>query len=170
MTTRLIDTTDCLTTTLRTDSNKIIRSAYSEKERHSLSFPAQGRTKQSFKDECDVNRIMARYLSTGELPNLNNVEPQYLDCTAFDYQQHQNFIAGAMSLFHELPSAIRSRFQNSPAEFLDFCSQEKNRPELAEMGLLRPNTEPLIPAPTLTPSTAPIASGDGAASPAAKTA
>lgn len=153
MTTKQTQPTDLLSTTLYTDSNKIIRSAYSPKARFSISFASEGKTKQSFRDECDINRIMARYLSTGELPNLNQVEPQYLDCTAFDYQEHQNFIAGAMSLFHELPSAIRNRFKNSPAEFLDFCSQDKNRPELTEMGLLRPITEPVIPAPTLTPST-----------------
>lgn len=140
-------------TTITNDSNKTIRSAYSPRVKLSITFPPEGMTKQSFKDECDVNRIMARYLATGELPNINALPPQYLDVTALDFQEHQNFIAGANSLFQELPSAIRSRFGNSPAEFLDFCSHEKNRPELAEMGLLRPITEPVIPAPHLTPST-----------------
>lgn len=121
------------------------RTAYSPQYRMAMSFPTQGRTKQSFKDECDVNRIMARYMATGELPVINEIAPQYLDVTGLDYQEHQNFIAGANSLFHELPSAIRARFKNSPAEFLDFCSQEKNRPEMAEMGLLRPDLPAPIP-------------------------
>lgn len=124
-----------------------LRNTYTIKPRIQIEFTTQGRTKQSFKDECDVNRIMARYLATGQLPDMNNVDPQYLDATGYDYQEHQNFIAGANSLFHELPSSIRSRFGNSPAEFLDFCSQEKNRPEMAEMGLLRPQTHAPIPTP-----------------------
>lgn len=128
------------------------RDAYSIKSRASLTFPAQGKTVQSFKDECDVNQIMARYQSTGELPNLNSLPPQFLDVTGADFQAHQNAIAQAQTLFNELPSAIRTRFQNSPAAFLDFCSNENNRQELAEMGLLRPIEAPSIPAPHLTPS------------------
>lgn len=151
---QLVDTTDTIPTTLRTDSNRYIRSAYGPRLRLEMHFPPEGKTKQSFKDECDVNRIMARYLATGELPNLNALPPQYLDVTEMDFQEHQNFIAEANSMFNQLPSAIRARFENNPGAFLDFCSQEKNRPELAEMGLLRPIEEPLIPAPHLTPSTA----------------
>lgn len=160
--TNLIDTTDTTPTNIRTSSNKLIRSAYSPPERHQLHFTGPGRTKQSFRDECDINTIMARYQATGELPNLNQLAPQYLDATGYDYQEHQNFIAGANSMFHELPSGIRARFSNNPAEFLDFCSQEKNRPELAEMGLLRPIEEPVIPTPHLTPQTAPEASNEAA--------
>lgn len=161
-----MQTTTPTPTTFTTDSNKTIRSAYSPRVKISLTFPGQGKTKQSFKDECDVNRIMARYLATGELPNINQLAPQYLDVTAIDFQEHQNFIAGANSLFQELPSAIRSRFGNSPAEFLDFCSHEKNRPELAEMGLLRPITEPVIPNP-IQPSSTPQNGSNGSAAPAA---
>lgn len=139
--------------TLSDPIHSFIHHNYSIRQRHCLIFSGPGRTKQSFKDECDINRIMARYQSTGELPNLNNVEPQYLDCSEFDFQNHQNFIAGAFSMFNELPSGIRSRFENDPGKFLDFCSQEKNRPELAEMGLLRPNADPVISSATLNLST-----------------
>jgi len=114
------------------------RGGYTEKTPVQIFFPENGRTKQSFKDECDVNRIMARYQATGQLPDLNEVAPQYLDVTGLEFQAHQQFIAGAKTLFHELPSKVRARFANDPGEFLDFCSQEKNRPEMAEMGLLKP--------------------------------
>jgi len=124
------------------------KSNYSQKTRVQLTFPENSRwTKQSFKDECDINRIMARYQDTGQLPNVNEMPAQYLDATAFDYQMHMQFIAGAQSMFEELPSALRNRFQNDPGEFLDFCSNEKNRPELAEMGLLRPEIAQPIPTP-----------------------
>lgn len=135
-----------------------IHHKYSTKPRVQIHFTQPSLTKQSFKDECDINRIMARYQSTGLLPNVNEMPPQYLDVTEYDFQAHQNFIAGANSLFHELPSAIRARFQNNPGEFLDFCSHEKNRPELAEMGLLRPITEAVIPNPIPQPSTSQNAS------------
>jgi len=92
----------------RTPQSTPFRDAYSVKSRLAITFPSTGRTVQSFKEECDINTIMSRYHSTGELPNLNAVDPQYLDCTSMDFQVHQNIIAGAQSLFNDLPSAIRS--------------------------------------------------------------
>jgi len=143
--------------TIFTQSENQILNKYSLKPRTQIHFKGTGRTKQSFKDECDINRIMARYQATGQLPNVNEIPQQYLDCTAYDFQEHQNFIAGAFSTFHEMPSAIRARFNNNPAEFFDFCSHEKNRPELAELGLLRPIEEPVIPMPQPSIPTAPEA-------------
>lgn len=134
--------------------NTPFRDGYSHPVRFQQHFHGESRTKQSFKDECDVNRIVARFQATGQLPNINQLPPQYLDVTELDFQAHQTFIAEAQSMFSELPSALRSKFENSPAKFLDFCSNEKNRPELAELGLLRPIAEPVIPMPTPNLSTA----------------
>lgn len=157
---------------LATD-NKMVRSAYSPRVKVSITFPAQSPvTKQEFRDECDVNRIMARHLATGQMPVMNQRAPQYLDVSGIDFQQSMEFVAGAKTLFNELPSAIRNRFKNDPAEFLDFCSQEKNRPEMAEMGLLKPQAEwvvnpdkivppapaPAVPVPNPSPAPAPAAS------------
>jgi len=120
-----------------------IKSEFSPKLKVAITFPSTSRwTKQSFKDECDINTIMRRYQSSGEIPNINQQAPQYLDATGFDYQEAMQFVAGAQSLFMDLPSEIRNRFNNDPAAFLDFTSQEKNRPEMAEMGLLNP---PMLP-------------------------
>lgn len=136
----------------------LIKSTYSLKLKTPLTFPSDSPvTKQSYKDECDINTIMARYQSTGEMPILNQRAPQYLDVSQIDFQEAQQFIAGAQTLFNELPSALRNRFDNDPGLFLDFCSNENNRPEMAELGLLRPETERLIPIPTSTPQTSPAA-------------
>lgn len=120
-----------------------VLNAYSPKpNRYGLTFPSDSEfTKQEFKDECDINVLMSHYKRTGEIPNLNERAPQYLDVSGADFQQAMDFVAGAKSMFHEMPAHIRSRFENNPALFLDFCSQEKNRPEMAEMGLLKPVSE-----------------------------
>ncbi|AXH73279.1 MAG: internal scaffolding protein [Microviridae sp.] len=128
--------------------NSIIKTLYSPKQRYSLTFPEDSpHTKQEFKDECDINILMSLYQKTGQLPNINERAPQYLDVTGIDYQSAMEFVAGANTLFHELPSAIRTRFENDPAQFLDFCSHEKNRPEMQEMGLLKPIQDQVIPYP-----------------------
>lgn len=133
-----------------------IRSAYSEKIVVALEFPPDSPyTDQSFKEECDINTIMARYQSTGELPVLNEMQGQYLDVTGMDFQEHMDFIIQAQEMFDDLPSSIRDRFGNDPAAFLDFTSQESNRLELAKMGLLSEEATKAVldqkPAPTPPP-------------------
>lgn len=139
-----------------------IRTAYSS-SRLALSFPDKSPyTRQEFKDECDINVIMRRYQSTGELPVLNTATPQFLDVSAsLQFQESMNFVAEAQSTFNELPSRIRDRFYNDPAQFLDFCSNPANRVELAQMGLLSPEAtrealSPLTPKePTAPPKETP---------------
>jgi len=111
-------------------------------------------TKQSFRNECNINTLMAKYYNTGEMPVLNLQAPQYLDTTGVDYQEAMQFVAGANSLFQELPSSIRNRFQNDPAQFLDFTSRKENIPEMEQMGLLRPDYK-APEAPTTTPPQTP---------------
>lgn len=112
--------------------------AYGPRHRMAINFQGPGKTKQSFKDECDINVIMKRYAATGILPDyFNPMQPQYLDVTGYDFDKAMHLVAEASSMFHELPSHVRDRFKNDPGAFLDFCSNPENRQELAEMGLLK---------------------------------
>lgn len=113
-------------------------SAYSRKLVVDLVFDEDSpHTRQEFADECDINNIMAQYQTNGgQLFHINEALPQYLDVSGEDFRDHMDFVAEAKTMFQELPSKIRARFENDPAQFLDFCSQDKNGPELASMGLL----------------------------------
>lgn len=121
-------------------------SAYSNKLVIDMIFEENSPyTDQSFKDECDINTIMARYQSTGELPVLNGTEAQWLDVTEMDFQTHMDFMIQAQEMFDALPSDVRDRFGNDPGAFLGFCSDAENHKELAKMGLLTPEaTERLL--------------------------
>lgn len=127
---------------------------YGPKARVALDFPASegphGRTKQSFADECDVNNIMARFQKTGLLDFVNRHEGQYGDVTALDFTRAMDQVAGARTMFSELPAKLRDRFQNDPAQFLMFVQNSDNRAEARELGLLKPepsNLPPVVPAP-----------------------
>lgn len=121
------------------DSNIIFRTQYGPKLKVIKQTGADSRTKQSFKQECDINTIMARYRSTGVLPDMAlAAQGRFLDVTGFDYQDAMNTVATAQSLFQELPAEIRHRFKNDPGEFLAFTSDASNREEMARMGLLNP--------------------------------
>lgn len=147
--------------TLTSKSNSLFRSAYSVPISHPYSSTLPSRTRQEFKDEADINVIMRRYQSTGELPQLNLSAPQYLDVSGIDFQEQMNFVAGAKTMFMELPSSIRSRFNHDPASFVAFCGDESNRSELARMGLLSPEATRAIlspPAPATPSAPVPITS------------
>jgi len=128
--------------------------AYGPKNRTHLVIPTHelSRTKQAHLDECDINKIMSRYNKTGILDFVTKHAPCYGDATAGDYQSSMQIVATAQSMFHELPSAIRDRFQNSPAQFLDFLDDPANLSEMHSLGLLRPDYQPPptdAPAPNL---------------------
>lgn len=104
-----------------------------------------GRTQQHQKDECDINLIIKRHSPEQLAMIASQNEGQYGDATGVDYHAAQNIIANANTMFNDLPSDIRNQFDNDPASFLDFTSNEDNFAEMREMGIMEP--EPFVPEP-----------------------
>lgn len=104
-----------------------------------------GRTKQSFKDETDVNNIIKQHTRMGTLSHLEQWGGQYGDFSDFNFQDAQNQIANANSMFEQLPSGIRNQFQNSPERFFDYVNDEENKNNLRELlpELAEPGNKPL---------------------------
>ena len=122
------------------------RTAYSPHVRVSFETIGLSRTKQSFKNECDVNNILKNYNKTGVMPE--NFNPgEYRDLDGTDYQEYMRTVASANSMFEELPSALRKRFKNDPAQLLSFVHDDKNVDEAHKLGLLRDDYEIAISPP-----------------------
>ncbi|WNK14618.1 MAG: internal scaffolding protein [Microvirus sp.] len=143
-----------------TTQTKPHRTAYElNRVRLQITFPPEGRTKQAFRDECDINKIMARYQQTGILPETQQKVAIYLDAENFDFQRAQDQIALAKNMFEAVPANIREQFDNDPAKFVQFCENPENHSKLVEMGLATPrapssgggSTPPLANAPTAQP-------------------
>jgi len=95
------------------------RSAASARRRVQLICdPSRDRTQQSFKDDCDINLIMARYLKTGQLPSSTR-QPVYLDTTAYDFLAAQNLVARARGEFSLLSAEERDSYGNQVELWLD---------------------------------------------------
>lgn len=95
------------------------------------------KTKQSFKNECDINTILSRFYKTGALTHVSSVPPQYGDfLNSDDYHSAMNRILAINDTFESLPSKIRSRFENDPAKLLDFLGDDSNRVEAIKLGLI----------------------------------
>ncbi len=114
-----------------------VRTAYGPKLPIRLHFSEPSRTKQSFKDETDINTIMARFQKTGMLEFVNKHEPQYGDVTALDFQNSMLSVVKAREMFADLPSKVRDRFENDPAKLLEFLDNPENRDEAILLGLAK---------------------------------
>lgn len=91
---------------------------------------------QSEKDNCDINRIMAKYMKTGTFPSNVGVGVYGDFSEAGDYQAAQDILLKAQEQFSGLPSKVRDRFKNDPRLFLDFVHNADNFDEAVSLGLL----------------------------------
>lgn len=99
----------------------------------------KGGARQEFKDECDVNVIMAKYEGAWPPPPLPGEEPPYMDLSYVPgtlLEAHE-FIAAAEHAFIErVPAKQRlEMFGNSPFNFVEYASNPDNLPKLREWGL-----------------------------------
>lgn len=103
------------------------------------------RTKQSFKEEVDINTIVKRFGLTGQLPENVRVpvSADYVDAVS-DYQTAMNIVRSAQEEFMRLPSAVRERFGNDPQKLQMFVEDEKNLDEARKLGIAKPAP---VPAP-----------------------
>lgn len=104
--------------------------------------PETSLTHTDMKKQCDINHIVEQYVMTGTLPSVRGAVftkryPMFGDFTVGnDYQTIQNTLKASEMAFLELPSRVRERFHNNPAELVTFLQDEGNRKEAEELGLI----------------------------------
>ena len=88
-------------------------------------------THQSERETADIKNIIKK----GIIPP----DPNQMTFGDFsngrDFQSTQDAIAQVKSEFDELPSDVRYRFRNDPANMLDFLADPNNHEDAVEMGL-----------------------------------
>lgn len=134
-----------------------------------------GRTKQSFKDQCDINKILKRAQVKGGLAHVQKYpEAVYGEFDPeLDLFVARERIAKAEAIFGDLPAEVRREFNNDAVAFVQYGNKvgiEKlieQIPAIAEPGRYFPNpvkaggqgagaaTAPSEPAPAPTPDPAP---------------
>lgn len=97
------------------------------------------RTKQSFAKEADINFLMGRFLRTGEFPTPEETGRvgtfgDFSD--GVDFQMALERVQDAERQFKGLEARVRDRFNNDPAQMLDFLSRDGNREEAVRLGLV----------------------------------
>lgn len=104
-----------------------------------------GRTKQAFKDQTDINKMLKRSATVGALSHLERYGGEYGDFAEFDFFEAQVQLARCREIFDHLPSEVRKEFAGDPQQFFNFCNDPENvtrlatlLPELAEPGRIFP--------------------------------
>lgn len=114
----------------------MIRNALSPPVKSPVYFSEPSLTKQSFRDDCNINVIMARFTKTGVVNHINPLSPLHEDFSgAVSYQEALHQVMAGDAAFMSLPSKLRSRFHNNPAEYLDFVADPSNTDEMVSLGL-----------------------------------
>lgn len=96
-------------------------------------------THQEFKDDCDVNLILARFLKTGQMPPWQSQTGVYADLTQLpSYEEAMNTVVHGNRAFEQLPAHIKQRFGQSPQMLMDFLADPANDEEAVKLGLMNP--------------------------------
>lgn len=106
-------------------------------------------TQQHFRDECDINVILKRYEQTGMLDPavIEQRQAVFADFTdGADFQSIQDRMLVVRNVFEQLPAHVRNRFNNNPANLIDFLSDSNNVEEAIALGLAK-RLEPETPRP-----------------------
>lgn len=131
----------------RKENDMEFRTAYERCEHKGIEFSEPTMAQQSFKDECDVNNIIARYTQTGVIPDYltQAAEGVYGDFSEVgDYTDMQNQIIKAKESFAALPSDVRRRFNEDPAQLIAFVRNKDNYDEAVKLGLVNKSVDTVI--------------------------
>lgn len=118
--------------------------------------PMPSMTRQSEMDACDIHNVLKQFSQQGfeNLVRENAAKGQYADLPdEVDYQTSLNTVLAAQASFATLPSQVRERFHNNPAEFLEFLTDPANQDEAIRLGLATDTRPP--PDPVSEPDTRP---------------
>lgn len=119
---------------------------------HAIKFDEPSLTKQSFKESCDINNIMSRYIKTGIVDHVAKHAPRFGEMTGLTFTEMEMAVASAKNMFEDLPAKARKFFDHDPAKFLDYVDNldaDSDLTELYDLGLMNKTQSVVEAAETL---------------------
>jgi len=118
--------------------------------RQELDFTGENavsKTQQNFRQEVDINVIIARAIKTGAPPPFKP-GGSYGDFSILkDYATALNMVNDAREAFQDLPSKVRNRFENDPGQLIAFLGDPANYEEGVELGFYEGPREAKVTVP-----------------------
>ncbi len=108
--------------------------------------------REAFKDEADINNIVARYQKTGQMP-LNADEARFGDVSDFrDYKAALDFVREARDNLRDMPEEARGQYQADPDGFIEALEEATTRDDLVALGIVVDPEEKPPAKPALKPA------------------
>ena len=93
-----------------------------------------GMTKQSFKDQTDINKILKKAQRQGSISHLVKHGAQYGDFSDMPtLLEAENRLRRGREIFDELPSEVRKEFDNNAGKFFTYVNDPANSDRLREL-------------------------------------
>ncbi len=96
-------------------------------------YKLHGRTKQSQRHECDINKLLERYQRDASLGHLEKYGGQYGNYADYDFENHVTKIAEMNTIFEQLPAEVKKDFGQKPDKFFEFVTDPANAERLPEL-------------------------------------
>ena len=105
---------------------------------------------QYFRDESDINNIVAYWSRTGDYNAFNQNRPsRYVDCSIVqDFESALNTLIKAEDILKTMSPADRLRFQDDPVAFIEHFSDPAHSSELEKLVNSKENIETSLPSET----------------------
>lgn len=103
------------------------------------------KTDQQYKEDCDTNTIINKFRKTGQITHLAQRQGSFADVSQIpDLLPSLEKLQEAADHFQTLPSKIRTKFNNSIENLVQFLHNPDNTTEAINMGLI-PKPEGWLP-------------------------
>ncbi len=111
------------------------RTSRSEPMLQPFHFQKDSMVQEQFAYDCDINNIVSGM--TSPLPIRQPVSDEVKKFSPDMYEQALLTKAKAENAFMELPSEVRTFFENNPKNMLEFISKPENQAKCIELGLMQ---------------------------------
>lgn len=117
-----------------------------ERPRFTTSTEGDSLTRQSARKETEIGYILKKYTEQGVLAQVNPNPEHYMDVSNVgSFQESLNYVIQAQADFLQYPAQLRKKFNNDPAEMIDFLANPENKDEAIKLGLLNAPEAPPEP-------------------------
>lgn len=122
-----------------------IASPYGGYESKGISFDpkdplSKSMTQQHFAEDVEINAIVERFNRTGILGDPAAIDARRAVFGDFSNREEYHLVLNKLNLavdaFMALPADVRSKFDNDPANVIEFLSKPENYEEAVKLGLL----------------------------------
>lgn len=95
------------------------------------------KTDQQWKEDCDTNIILERFMKTGQLTHVARTPGIFADVSGVkDLLPSMIMLQDARREFDKYPAEIRKKFENKPEKLIEWLQNPENKEEAIELGFL----------------------------------